>query len=159
MQKAVVLASTLAISACAVTSPIQPAATSKSGFDGVAFRGQTVNIKPETAGNPAYRVFIQGGTGFVSMQTVRDEAEQRATAFCDRQGKVMESLTETTATPPFILGNFPRIEIVFDCVQRTGSSGTDDKYAKLAKLKQLLDSGALTQEEFEREKGKVLSQP
>jgi hypothetical protein len=34
----------------------------------------------------------------------------------------------------------------------------DDKYAKLAKLKQLLDSGAITQEEFNLEKGKILAQ-
>jgi hypothetical protein len=41
-------------------------------------------------------------------------AVQRAKEFCDRKGKVMESLTERTANPPYILGNSPRIEIVFD---------------------------------------------
>jgi hypothetical protein len=74
----------------------------------------------------------------------------------------MESLTETTATPPYILGNFPRIEIVFDCIDKPGSSAPasgDDKYAELAKLNQLLDSGAITQEEFNREKEKILAQP
>ena len=98
------------------------------------------------------------------MQAVRDDAEQRATAFCDRKGQVMESLSETVATPPYVLGNFPRIEIVFDCIDRTAPSPaaviqTDDKYAKIAKLKQLLDTGALTQEQFEKEKTKVLAQP
>jgi Short C-terminal domain len=29
----------------------------------------------------------------------------------------------------------------------------------LAKLKQLLDGGAITQEEFNKEKGKILAQP
>ena len=113
-------------------------------------------------GEPAYRVFQQGATGFVSIQSVREDAEQRATAFCDRKGKVMESLTETTATPPYILGNFPRVEIVFDCIDKPGSPtpvAGDDKYAKLAKLKQLLDSGAITQAEFDKEKAKVLAQP
>lgn len=75
----------------------------------------------------------------------------------------MESITETTSTPPFILGNFPRIEIVFDCIDKPGLSPapavSDDKYAKLAKLKQLLDSGAITQEEFNQEKAKILAQP
>jgi hypothetical protein len=96
------------------------------------------------------------------MDSVRDDAEERAKEFCDRKGKVMESLTETTATPPYILGNFPRIEIVFDCVAKpataTAVSG-DDKYTKLAKLKQLLDSGAITQDEFNREKEKILAEP
>jgi len=107
-------------------------------------------------------VFIQGATGFVSMQSVRDDAEQRATAFCERRGKAMESLTETTSTPPFILGNFPRIEIVFGCINKLGApsqASGDDKYAKLAKLKQLLDGGAITQEEFNQEKAKILAQP
>jgi len=34
-----------------------------------------------------------------------------------------------------------------------------EKYDQIAKLKQLLDSGALTQAEFDREKAKVLGQP
>lgn len=96
------------------------------------------------------------------MQSVRDDAEQRATTFCDRKSKAMESITETTSTPPFILGNFPRIEIVFDCIDKPGSPppvSADDKYAKLAKLKQLLDTGAITQEEFNQEKAKILDQP
>jgi hypothetical protein len=36
----------------------------------------------------------------------------------NRKGKAMESISETTATPPYILGNFPRIEIVFDCIDK-----------------------------------------
>jgi hypothetical protein len=158
----VIVICALNVAACAVTSPIQAASTSKSAFEGAVYKGRTVTINPGTPGNPAFRVFIQGATGFVSMQSVRDDAEQRATAFCDRKGKAMESLTETTATPPYILGNFPRIEIVFDCTDKPGSPApvsADDKYAKLAKLKQLLDSGAITQEEFNHEKAKILAQP
>lgn len=63
--------------------------------------------------------------------------------------------------PPYILGNFPRIEIVFAVVDRPEESGRDaadgEKYDRLAKLKKLLDEGALTQEEFEREKDKLLN--
>jgi hypothetical protein len=36
---------------------------------------------------------------------------------------------------------------------------TDRKYEKLIKLKKLLDSGVLTQQEFEREKTKILNEP
>ena len=35
---------------------------------------------------------------------------------------------------------------------------TTDKYEKLSKLKSLLDSGALTEEEFKLEKKKILSE-
>jgi hypothetical protein len=149
------------LAGCAVTSPIQPAASSKSGFESAVYKGKTVDVNPGTPGNPTYRVFIQGATGFVSTQSVRDDAEQRATEFCNRKGKAMESITEHTATPPYILGNFPRIDIVCDCIDKPGSppASGDDKYAKLGKLKQLLDSGAITQDEFNREKAKILAQP
>jgi hypothetical protein len=151
------------LSGCAVTSPIQPASSSKSAFEGAVFKGETVTVGPGTPGQEAYRVFIQGATGFVSMQAVRDDAEQRAKDFCDRKGKAMESIRETTATPPYILGNFPRIEIVFDCVDRPAAvgptAGDDPKYTKLVNLKKLLDAGVITQDEFDREKAKILDQP
>jgi hypothetical protein len=109
-------------------------------------------------GGEAYRVFIQGATGFVSIQSVRDDAETRAKEFCANKGKEIESLSETTAKPPYILGNFPRIEIVFDCVSTpataTPAPADDQKYNKLVNLKKLLDGGVITQQEFEREKSK-----
>ena len=75
----------------------------------------------------------------------------------------MNALRERVATPPFILGNWPRIEIVFECVA-TGATpaaleSDDSKYKKLGMLKELLDSGALTRDEFEKEKAKLLGQP
>jgi hypothetical protein len=117
-------------------------------------------VNAATPGSPSFRVFQQGATGFVSIQSVREDAEQRANEFCDRKGKTMASLTETTSTPPYILGNFPRIEIVFECIAKPGAPAQGgDKYGQIAKLKQLLDSGAITQEEFNREKAKILDQP
>jgi hypothetical protein len=162
LRAALTTALSLGIWSCAGSSPIQPAATTKSAFEGAVYKGATVSVHPETPGNPTYRVFVQGGSGFVSMQSVRDEAEQRATEFCNRQGKTIQSITETTATPPHILGNFPRIEIVFDCIAKpesASSSSSDEKYKKLAELKQLLDSGAITQDEFNSEKAKILAKP
>jgi hypothetical protein len=74
----------------------------------------------------------------------------------------MHGLVETDAKPPYILGNFPRVELVFECVDKpqTGAPSIEmSKYEKLAQLKKLLDNGTLTQQEFEREKAKVLAQP
>jgi len=119
-------------------------------------------VHEPTPGREAYRVFQQGATGFVSIQSVRDDAERRAKDFCKRRtGGVMESLQETTANPPFILGNFPRVEIVFDCVpnvESTAAVDDDPKYRKLVDLKKLLDSGVITQAEFDAEKAKILHQ-
>jgi hypothetical protein len=36
---------------------------------------------------------------------------------------------------------------------------SDPKYAKLAQLKDLLDAGVLTKDEFAKEKAKILSEP
>jgi hypothetical protein len=148
---------------CEVTGPIQPAESTKSAFDAAVYKGTTVTVKPAPAGAETYRVFIKGATGFVSMSSVRSDAEQRATEFCDRRGKEMESLTETTSNPPYILGNFPRIEIVFHCIAKSAPlvlpAVTDPKYTKLIDLKKLLDSGVVTQAEFDSEKAKILSQP
>ncbi len=148
---------------CADTSPIQPASAGKSGFDGAVYAGESVTINPSSAEVEEYRVFHQGATGFVSVQSVREDAEQRANAFCDRKGKTFKPLRETTSKPPHILGNYPRIEIVFGCVDKPNPSAappsTDTKYTKLVNLKKLLDTGVITQQEFDREKTKVLSEP
>jgi hypothetical protein len=99
VQFASVLAS-IALAACAETSPIQPASSSKSHFEGAVYKGESVATGSGVPGNEAYRVFVQGAMGFVSIQSVRDDAEQRAHEFCGRKGEVMQSLSETTAKTP-----------------------------------------------------------
>jgi hypothetical protein len=152
-----------ALAACASAPSIQPANSSRSAFEGTAYAGATATVNSATPGNTEFRVFRQGGTGFVPIQSVRTDAEQGASEYCERKGKVMNPLRETVAKPPYLLGNLPRIEIVFECVEKPQVASMampeDAKYAKLVTLKKLLDSGALTQEEFEREKGKFLRQP
>jgi hypothetical protein len=152
---------------------IRPASSSRSAFEGAVYKGETVTVRAGSSGNEAFRVFHQGATALVSIQSVRNETEQRAKEFCDRKGKTFETLTETTAVPPYVLNNLPRVEIVFDCVEKpalaasptsedpkaASATSEDPKYTKLVNLKKLLDSGVLTQEEFNREKSKILNQP
>ncbi len=130
-------------------------------FRGRGLKGGVVTTGSGTPGADAYRVFVQGTTGFVSIQSVRDDAEQRAKEFCARKHQTMESLAETTAKPPHILGNFPRVEIVFDCVAvpdaQPAIAGDDSRYIQLRNLKKLLDGGI--QVEFDQEKAKILAQP
>jgi Short C-terminal domain len=160
------LCTALVLAGCGVTSPIERADTTKSNFDGAVYKGTKTVIKPATPSAEAYRVFIQGATGFVSMSAVRDDAEQRAAAFCRAKGdRRWEAIEETTANPPYILGNFPRIEIVFQCltpaqiVDSVSVSVADIKYIKLVDLKRLLDTGVITQAEFDSQKAKILAEP
>jgi hypothetical protein len=84
----------------------------------------------------------QLGSGFWNPQGVAQE--QAPLTFKKKmeelyEGDIAKALSQTGDEP----------------VSKEGSGG--DKYAKLASLKKLLDEGALTQAEFEAEKGKILS--
>ncbi|MBH0197201.1 MAG: SHOCT domain-containing protein [Cyanobacteria bacterium] len=74
----------------------------------------------------------------------------------------MVTVSEHTAAPPYIFGNFPRIEIVFVCVDDSAAQNSvraaTDKYDRIVKIKELHDSGALTKDEFEAEKKKILAE-
>ncbi|MFA6411168.1 MAG: SHOCT domain-containing protein [Syntrophales bacterium] len=149
------------LSGCSIASPIQKASLSESRFDkALLYHGRTTVVDDKVP-DDAYRIFHQAATGFVSIASIRSDVEQRATEFCEKKNKAMHVLKERTASPPYILGNFPRVEIVFSCIEPTESSastGNQDKYEQLKKFKTLLDDGTLTEKEFIAEKSKLLSE-
>jgi len=65
-----------------------------------------------------YRVYQRGATGFVTIGSLRYSLEERAEKFCERLNCRMVVLGEKISPPPYILGNFPRIEIVFAAVPK-----------------------------------------
>lgn len=155
--------SALLLSGCGKTTPIQPASTTDSEMESaLIYNGESTILSPNSDGSEEFRVFHQGASGFVPLSAVRSSAEKRASDFCGERSQVMRLLRETHSTPPHILGNFPRVELVFICTNRSGLATQpavdDTKYTKLRELKELLDSGALSQEEFDREKARVLNQ-
>lgn len=103
----------LIVSGCATSTPIQRYSESKS-----AFNPGPVLMSNDIPAKDIYRVYERGSTGFVSIQSLREEVEDRANRFCERQGKGMLLLGEKISQPPYILGNFPRIEIVFATVDK-----------------------------------------
>lgn len=112
----IILASTILLAGCATSSPILPAKESTSGFEGAVYPGQETKIADTPPGVIEYRIFHQGATGFVSVQSVREDVEKRAIDYCSEHGKHMLRLREHTSTPPHITGNFPRVELIFGCV-------------------------------------------
>lgn len=148
---------------CASTPPVQTAANSKSPFDSAVYGGESATLAAATAGEESFRAFYQGGSGFVSLAGVRETVEDMATKHCGRQEKNVRLLQERTSTPPHILGNFPRVEWVFECTSRSiaaaPAASSSEKLEQLERLKKLLDSGALTQQEFDREKLQLLGVP
>lgn len=161
--RAVLVSLTILAVGCASSSTIQPANASRSHFEGAVYGGELNVVAEDKSGSEQYRVFEQGATGFVSLQSVRETAEQRANEFCGKQAGVPKTLTEHTSKPPHILGNFPRVELVFICVAKPSLAAApatfqDATYIKLANLKKLLDDGVITKEEFDKQKAKILNQ-
>lgn len=147
-------------SGCANTTAVQSVLSSKSEFSNAVYGGETVQLEKQTPGGEVYRVFQQGATGFVSVANVREGVEEIATKHCARKGKTVRPIQETASKPPHILGNFPRVEWVFECADAPqpaiAARVESDKLGQLERLKKLFDSGALTYQEFEKEKAKVL---
>jgi hypothetical protein len=104
------------LSGCATSTPIQRYSESKSKFtNGVPLMSHNYPDKD------LYRVYVQGATGYVPISALREHVEDRADKFCERQGKRMVVLGERISQPPYIFGNFPRIEIVFACIDKPKS--------------------------------------
>ena len=157
--------SVLALSGCGGMAAIEKASESKSHFkDSDAYKGNISYITDKEVKGEQYRIFNQAGSGFTGIDTIRQEAVQRANTFCRRKGPEYEMFTvsEQTSSPPYLLGNFPRIEIIFVCTKskpntKSRASG-GSKYDQLTKIKELLDKGILTKEEYLKEKKKILSE-
>ena len=160
MKNLIIITSMIILTACSTSSTIKKASESKSAFDDAAYEGEEFVVNNAISDEDAYRIFHQASTGFVSIQSIRNSAEKRANDFCKRQGKEMFALRERTSSPPHIFGNFPRVEIVFSCIKNKESDAVinnNDKYEQIERLKKLLDDGALTNEEYQIEKKKLLS--
>ena len=102
---------------------------------------------------------------------------EEANEFCDGQGKEVE--TADLIVRNAVFGRQGSVNLKFRCVESgtstayaaatgtpsdsnaTVNTGSDsasnrDKYTDLERLKQLLDDGALTQQEYDNEKAKIL---
>ena len=131
-------------------------------------------------GQDTFMVSRQAATGFSGSGTLKAEAFQEANQYCAKLGKSLQVISTHEASPPYILANFPKAEIQFMCLDakdaelnrpklkkeadtvielkqdiRVQDSG--DMYTELKKLKDLLDTGIITQEEFDARKKKILS--
>ena len=67
-------------------------------------------------GPNAYMVSRQAATGFSGSGTLKAEAFQEANQYCMNQGKKLQVVSTHEASPPYILGNFPKAEVQFMCL-------------------------------------------
>jgi hypothetical protein len=69
-------------------------------------------------GQDTYMVSRQAATGFSGMGTLKAEAFREASQYCTGNGKSVQVVNTTEAQPPFILGNFPKAEVQFMCLNK-----------------------------------------
>lgn len=81
----VLLSLVFACLGCASSSTIQPANHSKSSFEGAVYPGELHVVAEDKTGSQQYRVFEQAATGFVSVQSVREDVEERANSFAAKK--------------------------------------------------------------------------
>jgi len=163
MKKTVVFLSAIITSitliGCAKTTPIMEASKLKSGFSNAMYSGEKTQVSENKEGLTEYRVFEQAETGFVSIGEVRENTEKRANKYCEQRNLAYRAIYEHTSKPPHILGNFPRVEIVFVCEEASKgkSKNYSEAYKQLEVLGGLLEKGLITKEEFNSEKAKLFS--
>ncbi len=81
-----------------------------------------VPIGPDT-----FMVSRQAATGFSGLGTLKADAFQEANVYCTNQKKYIRVVNASESSPPYILGNFPRSEVQFMCL--------DDKDSELTRPK------------------------
>lgn len=67
-------------------------------------------------GPNSYMVSRQGKTGLAGVAGLRAKAMGDANAYCAQQGKQAQMTGTDQSNGPYILGNFPRADIEFTCV-------------------------------------------
>lgn len=149
----------LLLQACSSASPIIEASKSNSGFENAVFEGNTIAVSGNEKGLIEYRVFQHGNSGFVTLNEVREMAENRANRFCEQRNLGYQVIKEQTSVPPHILGNFPRVELIFVCEEASKSNARNsaEAYEQLERLGRLLKNSLITKEEFEKEKAKLFN--
>ena len=67
-------------------------------------------------GRDTYMIAKEQGSGFPGLGTMKGEIITEAVQFCAKQGKEFQITSTKETQPPFILGNYPRSEIEFMCL-------------------------------------------
>jgi len=155
-----IITTTLFFTGCAKTTPIMEASKLKSVFTNAIYSGEKIQVSNNNKGLIEYRIFEQAETGFVPISQVRENIEKRANKYCEQRNLAYRAIQEQTSVPPHILGNFPRVEIIFVCEEasKSKSKNYSQAYEQLETLGRLLEKGLITKEEFNLEKEKLFSQ-
>jgi hypothetical protein len=92
---------------------------------GCASNSGVVPIGPET-----FMVSRQAATGFSGLGTLKADAFKEANEYCVSQNKNIRVVNTNESSPPYVMGNFPRAEVQFMCLDKTDVELTRPKIRK-----------------------------
>jgi len=67
-------------------------------------------------GPDTYMVSKQAATGFSGLGNLKAGALREAYAQCSKTSQSVDVLSDNESHPPYIFGNYPRVDITFRCV-------------------------------------------
>ena len=82
----------------------------------VALAGCASNSGVVTMGPDTYFVSRQAASAFTGLGTLQADAMVEANSFCAKRGGAIEIVNVTQSKPPYLVGNFPRVDMQFRCV-------------------------------------------
>lgn len=129
-------------SGCAIKPQIIEADKSESYFKNALYKGEEI-YRNNTIEGKRYRAFYQAATGYEPVELAQSNVYLQADRFCDSINKHKKIAVEHISEPPHILGNFPRAEIEFVCLDRQENN-------KYESIKDLIATnvGALNNKKF-----------
>lgn len=65
-----------------------------------------------------FMITKQAATGFPGIGNLKAEVMQEAVSFCGAMDKDMSQVAYEETKPPYILGNYPRVELQFSCAPK-----------------------------------------
>ena len=86
-------------------------------------------------GKDTYMVAKQAATGFPGLGNLKAEIIAEGSSHCMKLGKQFQLVSTQETQPPYILGNYPRSEIQFMCLDST------DRDLQRPKLNKTPDTG------------------
>jgi len=67
-------------------------------------------------GTDTYIITKQAATGFPGLGNLKSDAMKEAYAQCSKTGRSVQVIDSEETKPPYLLGNYPRVDITFRCV-------------------------------------------
>ena len=81
----------------------------------LAFNGCSEKSGVYASGSGTHSITNQAATGFSGLQDIRTNAYKEASAYCSQKGKDFEVVKLEQNEGPYILGNYPRVTLIFKC--------------------------------------------